>query len=222
MPHDGLRDVAAAYIKAFKAGEKSVTVEKDELVYYYRPNPKGASCTDAVGKPNGADFDGDSVFVIAMLTAPGKVVITSGGSTVELEAQAGITTLSAAMGLGKQTFALARDGATVISGDSELEITDTCEVRVYARGYECAALTARRAGQQLQHLCWHRHRRRQRACAGSAFHDDAHGPRTDVEHACDDLGPRPDIHGRPDYHRHGGPDYNRYVCADRDLRARAS
>ncbi|KZV81222.1 hypothetical protein EXIGLDRAFT_389280 [Exidia glandulosa HHB12029] len=128
MPHDGLRDVAAAYIKAFKAGEKSVTVEKDELVYYYRPSPKGATCSDPVAVPNGADFDGDSVFVISMLTAPGKVTITSGGTTVELDAPAGVTTLSAPMGVGKQAFALSRDGASVLSGTSDRDISEECEV----------------------------------------------------------------------------------------------
>ncbi|KAH7093900.1 glycosyl hydrolase family 71-domain-containing protein, partial [Auriculariales sp. MPI-PUGE-AT-0066] len=129
MPHDALRDVTAEYIKAFKAGEKKATASVDELVYYYRPNPKGASCTDPVAKPNGADFVADAVFVIAMATAPGKVVITSGGNAaVEIDVPAGITTVQAPMGVGKQSFAFTRDGATVMNGDSDLEITETCEV----------------------------------------------------------------------------------------------
>lgn len=128
MPHDGLRDVAKAYIKAFKAGEKSVTVDADELVYYYRPSPKGATCSDPVEKPNGFDFDGDSVFVIAMLTEAGTVSITSGGNTVEFEAQPGVTTFSAPMGTGKQSFALKRSDAVVMSGESDLDVSDQCEV----------------------------------------------------------------------------------------------
>jgi hypothetical protein len=52
-------------------------MQTDELVYYYRPTPKGATCSDTVaGQPTGFDFDADSVFVIAMLKSAGTVTIT--------------------------------------------------------------------------------------------------------------------------------------------------
>jgi glucan endo-1,3-alpha-glucosidase len=94
MPHDGWRDIAAVYIDAYKAGSSSpdVTVsnsvypieshlltlplQTDELVYYYRPSPKDAACTDPTGKPTGYQYDDDSVFVTAMLTSAGTVTIT--------------------------------------------------------------------------------------------------------------------------------------------------
>jgi len=79
-----------------------------------------------------------------MATAPGKVVITSGANApVEIEVPVGISTVSAPMGLGKQTFAFVRDGATLFSGDSDLEIKDTCEVR--RLDHKAAAVTLTRA-----------------------------------------------------------------------------
>ena len=50
-------------------------MQNDELVYYYRPNPRDASCSDPVGKPNGCQFDSDSVFVTAMVKSAAIVVI---------------------------------------------------------------------------------------------------------------------------------------------------
>jgi glucan endo-1,3-alpha-glucosidase len=51
-------------------------MQQDELIYYYRPNPKNAVCSDPVGKPDGFQFDDDLVFVTAMLTSPGTISIT--------------------------------------------------------------------------------------------------------------------------------------------------
>lgn len=76
MPHEAWQDVAALYIAAYKSGAQAPTVTNEELVYYYRPTPKDAACSDSVPKPNGADFDSDEVFVIALTTSPGNVVIT--------------------------------------------------------------------------------------------------------------------------------------------------
>lgn len=102
-------------------------------MYYYRPNPKAASCTDALAKPTGADFVADAVFAIALLTAPGTVVITSGyGAPVRVDVPAGATTVSAPMGVGAQTFVLERGGATVLSGTGTLEVSDACTVRLSA------------------------------------------------------------------------------------------
>jgi hypothetical protein len=81
-----------------------------------------------------------------MLTAPGTVTITYGAlhichnicltllhssgsnAPITIDASAGITTLSAPMGLGAQTFALSRDGQELMSGTGDLQISDTCTV----------------------------------------------------------------------------------------------
>ncbi|KAJ7866176.1 glycoside hydrolase family 71 protein [Mycena leptocephala] len=127
MPHDAWRDVAQVYISAFKAGASTPTT--DELVYYYRPTPKGATCSDTVaGQPTGFDFDADSVFVIAMLKSAGTVTITSGSNApVKFQLAAGIHTIAAPMGLGTQTFALSSSTAS-FGGKGGLQITNQCTV----------------------------------------------------------------------------------------------
>ncbi|KAF8152842.1 glycoside hydrolase family 71 protein [Mycena galopus ATCC 62051] len=129
MPHDAWRDVAKVYISAFKSGASSPTVTTDELVYYYRPTPKGVSCSDPnAGQPTGYEYDDDSVFVIAMLASAGTVTITSGSNApVEFQLPAGVTTIAAPMGLGTQTFALSSSTAS-FSGNGGLQITDQCTV----------------------------------------------------------------------------------------------
>ncbi|KZP09492.1 carbohydrate-binding module family 20 protein [Athelia psychrophila] len=128
FPHDAWRDVAAPYIAAYKAGATSPTVTTEELVYYYRPNPKGAGCSDSVTQPTGYEYDGDSIFVIAMTQSAGTVVITSGSTSTSINVPAGITTVSAPMGTGVQSFALTRSGATILSGTSALQVSSSCTV----------------------------------------------------------------------------------------------
>ena len=66
-----------------------------------------------------------------MLTQPGTVVITSGANAAHsVDLAAGVHTVSAPMGVGVQSFALKRSGSTILSGQGDLEISNTCTVRV--------------------------------------------------------------------------------------------
>ncbi|KAJ7898691.1 glycoside hydrolase family 71 protein [Mycena olivaceomarginata] len=129
MPHDAWRDVSQVYIAAFKSGASAPTVTTDELVYYYRPTPKNAACSDTVAsQPTGFQDDDDSVFVIAMLKSAGTVTITSGSNgPVQFQLAAGIHTVAAPMGLGTQRFALSSSTAN-LSGSGGLQITNQCTV----------------------------------------------------------------------------------------------
>ncbi|KAJ7364618.1 glycoside hydrolase family 71 protein [Mycena albidolilacea] len=129
MPHDAWRDVSQVYIAAFKSGASAPTVTTDELVYYYRPTPKNAACSDTVAsQPTGFQDDDDSVFVIAMLKSAGTVTITSGSNgPVQFQLAAGIHTVAAPMGLGTQRFALSSSTAN-LSGSGGLQITNRCTV----------------------------------------------------------------------------------------------
>lgn len=122
MPHGGFRDVAAPFIAAYKAGQQTPTVTEDKLVYWYRPS---MGCS---GATPGAETLQEAVFVIAMLTADGKVTATSGANTQTFDAKAGISAFQVAMGAGKQTFAL--EGAKSLTGTGSLEIKEACDGNV--------------------------------------------------------------------------------------------
>lgn len=129
MTHDAWRDVAKPYIAAFKAGASTPTVTTEELVYYYRPSPKDASCSDSVAQPTGYEYDDDYVFVIAMTSSAATVQIQSGSNgVVSIDVPAGITTVSAPMATGSQVFTLTRNGGTVMTGTGGLQISSTCSV----------------------------------------------------------------------------------------------
>lgn len=150
MPHDGFLQMAKPYIAAFKAGSKTVEnyIESDQLIYWYRPTLKSASCdsTDTcnkpwlsstpnpnyfVGKPNGYDTMSDSIFVVALLKSAGTVTVTSGTNTQSFTANAGANAFQVPMGIGKQSFSLSRSGQTVLSGDSLKEIISDCVCGIY-------------------------------------------------------------------------------------------
>ena len=143
--------MAKPYIAAFHAGSKSVDkyIESDQLVYWYRPTLKSASCdsTDTceqpwsgptpnpnyfTGKPNGYDTMEDSIFVVALLKSPGTVTVASGSNSPQsFNAPAGASSWQVGMGTGKQSFSLTRNGQTVLSGDSLKDVTSDCVCGIY-------------------------------------------------------------------------------------------
>ena len=105
-PHDGWLEMAKPYIAAYKAGSNSVGdyIKSDQIIYWYRPTLKSASCdsTDNTmkpadnstgnffeGVPNGADAVSDSIFVVALLTEAATVQVSSGSNSKTFTGQAG-------------------------------------------------------------------------------------------------------------------------------------
>lgn len=150
-PHDGFLQMAKPYIAAFHAGSKTVDshIESDQLIYWYRPTLKSASCDSTdnceqpwpgptpnpnyfVGKPNGYDTMEDAVFVVALLTSAGTVTVNSGGNGPQtFNAPAGASSWQVDMGPGTQSFSLARNGQTVLSGNSLKDIISDCVCGIY-------------------------------------------------------------------------------------------
>ncbi|TVY50548.1 Mutanase [Lachnellula cervina] len=148
MPHDGWLDMAKPFIAAYHAGSKTVDdyITADELVYWYRPTLRSLDCdaTDTTmvsannasgnyfeGRPDGYEDMEDTVFVVAMLTAPGNVTVTSGGNTQSFNAPKGASAYQVPMTVGKQQFSLTRDSTTVLSGESLKDISSTCICGIY-------------------------------------------------------------------------------------------
>ncbi|KAJ5943726.1 hypothetical protein N7516_003894 [Penicillium verrucosum] len=148
MPHDGWLDISKPYIAAFKSGDSSPTnhISSDELVYWYRPAPRGVDCdsTDTcmvpanngsgnyfMGRPDGWESMADSVFVVSLLTSPATVQVNSGGTVYNYEAPAGASAKEIPMGVGSQSFAVVRDGQTTLSGTSLKEIINGCVCGLY-------------------------------------------------------------------------------------------
>ncbi|KAJ6181576.1 hypothetical protein N7485_000218 [Penicillium canescens] len=148
MPHDGWLDISKPFIAAFKAGESSPDshISSDELVYWYRPAPRGVDCdaTDTcmvsanngsgnyfMGRPDGWQSMHDSVFVVSLLTAPATVQVNSGGSVYNYDAPAGASAEEIPMGIGSQSFAVIRDGQTILSGTSLKQIINGCVCGLY-------------------------------------------------------------------------------------------
>ncbi|QQK40795.1 Glycoside hydrolase, family 71 [Penicillium digitatum] len=148
MPHDGWLDISKPYIAAFKAGESSPNhhISSDELVYWYRPAPRGVNCdsTDTcmvpanngsgnyfMGRPDGWQSMADSVFVVSLLTSPAKVQVNSGGTIYNYDAPAGASAKEVPMGVGAQSFAVIRGGKSILSGTSLKEIINGCVCGLY-------------------------------------------------------------------------------------------
>ena len=97
-------------------------------MYWYRPTPKGVTCTaDTLGVPTGVELLSDVVFATTMLMSPAQLTVTSGNQPpVTVSAPAGITTFNFTMGLGAQQFSVSRNGQTLFGGTGGLQIVDSC------------------------------------------------------------------------------------------------
>lgn len=128
FPHDAWRSLYQPYIKAYKAGASAPTIEKDQVVYWYRPHLKDAPCSnDPLGRPRGAELYHDVVFVTTLLRSPGELIVTSGGKApVTVQVPAGVRTTQIPLGTGRQQFSLRRNGAQILGGTSSKEVTNSC------------------------------------------------------------------------------------------------
>ncbi|KAB8071248.1 glycosyl hydrolase family 71-domain-containing protein [Aspergillus leporis] len=148
LPHNGWMEMARPYIAAYKAGAASVNeyIKEEQLIYWYRPTPRGVNCdtTDTcmvpadnstgnyfMGRPNGWETMEDSVFVVSLLKSPAKIQVASGNNQQTFEAKAGAQSFKIPMGIGKQSFSVVRDGKMILSGTSPKEIIDGCVCGIY-------------------------------------------------------------------------------------------
>ncbi|KAK6527373.1 hypothetical protein TWF281_010553 [Arthrobotrys megalospora] len=148
LPHGGWMDMAKPFIAAYKAGATSVDsfIQDEQVVYWYRPTPRGLNCdaTDTcmvpadnssgnyfMGRPNGWETMEDSVFVVSLLKTPGTVIVNSGGNQQVFNAPAGASAYSVPMGVGAQSFLLARNNQVVFAGTSSKDIINSCVCGIY-------------------------------------------------------------------------------------------
>jgi hypothetical protein len=148
MPHDGWLDMAKPFIAAYHAGATSPNqyITSDQLIYWYRPNLRALDCdaTDTTlvpannasgnyfeGRPNGWEDMQDSVFVVALLTAPGTVTVMSGNNVQQFSAPAGASSFQVNMQLGQQQFFLQRNNEIVLQAVSKKDITNVCICGIY-------------------------------------------------------------------------------------------
>ncbi|KAF9524330.1 glycosyl hydrolase family 71-domain-containing protein [Crepidotus variabilis] len=141
-------DNASKWVNDKQAGATSVKsyITEDKIVYWYRHNKRNLNCdgTDTtlvaannasgnyfMGRPYGWESMQDEVFVVALLTSAGTITINSGSNTKSYSAPQGATAYRVPMGIGQQSFALARNGRNVLAGVSLRNIDEVCNCGIY-------------------------------------------------------------------------------------------
>jgi len=126
--------MAKPFIAAYKAGKTTPTITTDQLIYWYRPTPKGVNCdsTDNAGsKPAGADLVKDNIYVVSLLTAAGRVTVNSGGTVYVFDAPAGASAIAVPFKIGTQSFSMSRGGAVKLNATSLKKIVNECVCGMY-------------------------------------------------------------------------------------------
>lgn len=131
--HRGYYQFAKRYVQWFKTGTEPA-ITHDTVYFAYRQHPSGLAAPSgdqcvAHGTPiNNSGSAKDQIYVTTELTAPATLTVTLGGSQVgSYNAPAGTAHFDVPWGSnrGNPTFKLQRGGSTVLSGQGQLEITNT-------------------------------------------------------------------------------------------------
>ncbi|KAJ7046086.1 glycoside hydrolase [Mycena alexandri] len=131
FPHDAWRKIVTPYIAAYKnGGPVTISPSQENIVYWYRPHPKGLSCADPfLGPPTGQSFPADGIWAATLLASPATLTMTSGTFSLTTTAPAGINYFSTGMGSGQPTFKLVRNGVTITQGTGGLSIDlNSCNI----------------------------------------------------------------------------------------------
>ncbi|WWC70915.1 uncharacterized protein I206_104867 [Kwoniella pini CBS 10737] len=144
LEHFSMLDLSLPYIKAFKQGKKKPIIEKDQIIYWYRPHLKSAECdeTDNFGsKPTGWDIVSDTVFVTTFTKLGGVIKVTSGKNKPVLKTvKPGVQSIEIPMGVGKQVFEFFTLTGGYKKGESKLDISDKCWTGIYNYNYHAGVL----------------------------------------------------------------------------------
>ncbi|KAL8732485.1 MAG: hypothetical protein Q9166_002699 [cf. Caloplaca sp. 2 TL-2023] len=128
--HGAFRDMSKPFIKAFKAGQDTVTVDAvDEGVYmFYRRQPAlTLGSSDALPLPSDAASMKDEVFVVTLVSAPAEITFTSGDAApISWSAPAGLQKTAYPWGLGAQSLR-AKRGDQLIADKTGPEIVAQLE-----------------------------------------------------------------------------------------------
>ncbi|KAJ6490059.1 glycoside hydrolase [Mycena sanguinolenta] len=131
FPHDAWRKIIKPYIAAYKnGGPVTISPSDESIVYWYRPHPKGLSCSEPfLGPPTGQSFPADGVWAATLLASPATLTMTSGTYSYTTTAPAGINYFATGMGSGQPTFELVRNGVTITQGTGGLSIDlNSCNI----------------------------------------------------------------------------------------------
>ncbi|TFY66719.1 hypothetical protein EVG20_g4369 [Dentipellis fragilis] len=115
MNHTGWLDMTKYYAEAFKTGAYPPVTE-DKLYMWSRPHSRDANAPDPVGKPSNFQLTEDTVWVVAMTSAPATVTLaTSDSNTQTFNVPAGANKLSVPISAGGFMHGtIQRGGQTVV------------------------------------------------------------------------------------------------------------
>lgn len=115
LDHSGFLAIASLFIKAYKSGATSLTVDAsaEEVYLFYRLQPGSTNgSSDTLPLPLDYQYLKDDVYAATFLASAADITVTSGGHTTSFTAQAGVTVTAVPWTLGAQTLTASRNGAS--------------------------------------------------------------------------------------------------------------
>lgn len=125
--HSPWRIVANYYIQYFK-NKAPPHITKDQVIFWYRSNPKAAICSSGA-LPRNAAYPADAVFALALLADTATVTLDIGSSHSEFTAGPGVTMGSVPFPVEDAQIPyiqILRNGAQVADGYGSIYVNKAC------------------------------------------------------------------------------------------------
>lgn len=114
LDHSGFLAIASKFIKAYKAGAQTLTVDMSEenvfMFYRLQPGATTGANDGSTPLPLDANYLKDEVYVVSLLACPADVAVTSGGHVTTFSVGAGVAVVGVKWTLGVQSVKASRGG----------------------------------------------------------------------------------------------------------------
>jgi glucan endo-1,3-alpha-glucosidase len=117
LNHSAFLKMTSIFIKAYKAGQTSVTVKPadEDVFFFYRLQPASTlGSSDKLPLPLDAKYLKDDVFVVSFLASKASITLTTGGKAHQIAGVVGVKKTAVPWTLGKQSLSAQRNGKSFV------------------------------------------------------------------------------------------------------------
>ncbi len=118
LDHSAFLKMTSIFIKAYKSGQTSVTVDSadEDVFFFYRLQPASTlGVLDTLPLPLDAQYLKDDVFVVSFLASEANITLTTGGNVHQISGAVGVNKVAVPWTFGEQSLNAQRNGQSFVN-----------------------------------------------------------------------------------------------------------
>jgi hypothetical protein len=118
LDHSAFLKMTSVFIKAYKAGQSSVTVDPadEDVFFFYRLQPASKlGIYDTLPLPLDTEYLKDDIFIVSFLASEANITLTTGNSTHQISGAVGVNKVAISWTFGDQSLSAQRNGQLFVN-----------------------------------------------------------------------------------------------------------